>query len=157
MPTGEQMLVRFSIALFLGAIIGWEREAAGKDAGIRTAMLVAGGASLYTMISLIMPSILGVDAKSFLSDRVAANIVVGVGFLGGGIIIKSGEHVRGLTTAAVVWMVAAIGMLVGFGLVRFAALVAIPTTGLLYVMRKLKLEERIRGEKVEKRECGVGE
>src|SRR5258708_6807353 len=120
--TYEQMLVRFLIALLLGAIIGWERESIGKDAGIRTAMLVAGGASLFTMISVLMPSVLGVDTTHFpiLSDRVVSNIVVGIGFLGGGIILKSGEHVKGLTTAAIVWTTAAIGTLVGLGLTQFS-------------------------------------
>lgn len=145
------MVVRFLIALVLGGLIGWERESVGKDAGIRTAMLVSGGAALFTMISLIMPEVLGIDTKAFpvLSDRVISNIVVGVGFLGGGIIFKTSDHVKGLTTAAIVWTTAAIGTFVGLGLTRFAATAAIIITVLLYILRKIKLYEHIRpGSKI---------
>ena len=115
-------------------------------------MLVEVGASLFTMISVLMPSVLGVDTANFpiLSDRVVSNIVVGIGFLGGGIILKSGEHVKGLTTAAIVWTTAAIGILVGLGLTEFAVTAAVLVTGLLYGLRKMKLYERIRpGEKLD--------
>lgn len=146
MLTFEQMTIRLFVALIVGAMVGLEREALGKDAGIRTSMLVAGGASLFTMISLMMPDILHVDTGKFgvLSDRVISNIVVGVGFLGGGIILKSGEHVKGLTTAAVVWVTAALGTLVGLGLMLFAFTSAIIIPGLLYLLRKVRLYERIR-------------
>ncbi len=140
------MLLRFTIALAVGALVGIEREAVGKDAGIRTSMLVAGGASLFTMISLMMPDIFGIDVSKFpvLSDRVISNIVVGIGFLGGGIILKSGEHVKGLTTAAVIWVTAALGTLVGLGLTKFAFTAAVIIAGLLYLLRKVKLYEFIK-------------
>jgi putative Mg2+ transporter-C (MgtC) family protein len=145
------MTVRLLVALVLGALIGLERELIGKDAGIRTAMLVSGGAALFTMISLIMPDILNVDTSQFpvLSDRVISNIVVGIGFLGGGIIFKTSDHVKGLTTAAVVWVTAAIGTLAGLGLARFAFTAALLITGLLYILRKVRLYEHIRpGSKI---------
>lgn len=144
--TLDQEVIRLVVAMALGAIIGWERESIGKDAGIRTAMLVAGGASLFTMISILLPSTLGVDTVKFpiLSDRVVANIVVGIGFLGGGIILKSGEHVKGLTTAAIVWTTAAIGILVGLGLIKFATVAAVIITIPLWIFRKMNLRERIR-------------
>ncbi|MBI4087471.1 MAG: MgtC/SapB family protein [Candidatus Liptonbacteria bacterium] len=148
----EQMVLRLVVSLALGALIGLERELLGKDAGIRTSMLVSGGAGLFAMISLVMPEVFNLDPENLntISDRVVSNIVVGVGFLGGGIILKSGEHVRGLTTAAVVWATAAIGTLVGLGLIKFAFTTALIITGLLYFLRKVGLYEIIRpGKKVE--------
>ena len=155
MLTFEQMTVRLLVALALGALIGLERELIGKDAGIRTAMLVSGGAGLFTMISVMIPSLLNVDTSAFpiLSDRVISNIVVGIGFLGGGIIFKTSDHVKGLTTAAVVWVTAAIGTLAGLGLTRFAITAALLITSLLYGLRKLRLYEHIRpGSKIHNEE-----
>ncbi len=152
MLTFEQMTVRLLVAITLGALIGWEREAIGKDAGIRTAMLVASGAAIFAMMSILMPYLAQVPAeeiKNTLPDRVLSNIVVGIGFLGGGIIFKTNDHVKGLTTAAVVWVTAAIGALVGLGLIQFAATAAVVITGLLYLLRKIRLYEHIRpGQKV---------
>lgn len=142
----EQEIFRLVVAMALGIVIGLERETIGKDAGIRTTMLVAGGASLFTIISIILPSVLGVDTSkvAVLSDRVIANVVVGIGFLGGGIILKSGEHVKGLTTAALVWTTAAIGIAVGLGMIKFAVASTIIITIPLLVMRKINLRDRIR-------------
>lgn len=142
---GDEIL-RLVVALALGVLIGWEREAIGKDAGIRTTMLVCVGATLFTIISVILPSALGVDTAKFpvLSDRVIANIVASIGFLGGGIIIKSGEHVKGLTTAAIVWTTTSIGILVGLGVFRLAVTAAVVITATLYALRKMNLREHIR-------------
>lgn len=144
--TLEHELLRLIVAMILGAIIGLERETIGKDAGIRTTMLVAGGASLFTIISILLPNTLGVDTSkvAVLSDRVIANVVVGIGFLGGGIILKSGEHVKGLTTAALVWTTAAIGIAVGLGLIKFAIASTVIITIPLWIMRKINLRDRIR-------------
>ncbi len=94
------------LAVFLGAILGWQRVSRGKPAGPRTYALVTAGAALFTILS--------VSAFS-LSDpsRVASQIVVGIGFLGAGIIFKKDNHTEGLTTAAGLWITAAIGMAVG--------------------------------------------
>lgn len=152
MLTFEQMLVRFLIALALGALIGLEREMVGKEAGIRTAMLVAGGASLFTVIALTLPYLIAISPEN-LSEILArnsgflgviANIVVGIGFLGAGIIIQTGEHVRGLTTAAVIWLTAALGVLAGLGLIQFAVVVTLITATLLYLLRKVGMYERVR-------------
>ncbi len=156
MLTFEQMVTRLLIALALGALIGLEREAVGKDAGIRTAMLVTAGAAVFAMISILMPYIAQVppeEIKNTLPDRIISNIVVGVGFLGGGIIFKTTDHVRGLTTAAVIWVAAAIGTLVGIGLIPFATVTAILTTSMLYILRKVHLYEHIRpGHKIHENE-----
>lgn len=154
MLTFSQMLVHFVAALILGGLMGLEREFLGKEAGIRTCMLVAGGASLFTIISLIMPSVLGVDVDKLgiLSDRVVSNIVVGVGFLGAGVVIKTNEHVRGLTTAAVIWATAAVGTLAGLGLIKFAATVAVIMSGMLFFLKHVGLYEKIRPEHRHKKE-----
>jgi len=152
MFTFEEMLLRLIAAVALGSLIGLERELVGKRAGIRTNIMVAAGAAIFAMISLAVPFIAGVSEeaiRSTLPDRVLANIVVGIGFLGAGIIVKEGLHVRGLTTAATVWFVAAIGTLVGIGLIKFATVAALGLTGLLYVLRKIDLYRLLGKEKRE--------
>jgi putative Mg2+ transporter-C (MgtC) family protein len=154
MLTFEQMLIRFAIALVLGALLGLERELVGKEAGIRTLMLVTSGAAIFSMIALALPSIVSAQTGN-LSDVVArnsgfltmiANIVVGIGFLGGGLIIKTGDRSRGVTTAALVWAAAAIGILVGVGLTEFAFVAAVVITALLYLLRKLNVSEKVEKE-----------
>jgi putative Mg2+ transporter-C (MgtC) family protein len=147
MLTLEQMIGHFIVALILGALVGIEREYAGKEAGVRTNMLVAGGAALFTMIGLTLPHLIATSSENlpeviarnsgFLS--MIGNIVIGIGFLGGGIIIKTKEHVIGLTTAATIWTTAAIGVLAGLGLIPFAVVSAVLVAGLLYLSRLTKL------------------
>lgn len=148
MLTFSEMAVRLLVALALGALMGLEREIVGKEAGIRTAMVVSGGASIFTMISLVIPYITGADLTQSASvvqfDRVISNIVVGIGFLGAGIIIKTDGHVRGLTTAALIWAAAAVGTLVGLNLLEFAAFSALLISGSLYLLRRIGIYERIR-------------
>ena len=79
---------------------------------------------------------------------VIANIVVGIGFLGAGIIIKTEERVHGLTTAAVIWAVAAVGTLAGIGLLEFAAATAIIFSGLLYILRKARVVEKLNPDNI---------
>lgn len=152
MLTFSQMLIRFLVAILLGALIGLEREMSGREAGVRTSMLVASGATIFTMIALALPYLVALSPEN-LAEVIArnsgflgviANIVVGVGFLGAGIIVKSGEHVRGLTTAATVWMTAAVGTLVGLGLLNFAAVVTVVSTSSLYFLKKIRAFEKIR-------------
>lgn len=127
------MILHVVLALFLGGVLGWQRENWGKSAGPRTYALVAGGSALFTIISI----------TAFGSDmaRVAAQIVVGIGFLGAGTILHKENRVEGLTTAAGLWMVAAIGMAVG---VRYYILaIAVSVLSLAIFMfddRKFKKE-----------------
>ena len=144
------MFVRLIVAIVLGAILGVEREFVGKEAGVRTEMLVAGGASIFAMVGLMLPYIaaqmsgsavdLGAQSNSF---GIIANVVVGIGFLGAGLIIKMDDHPRGITTAALVWTTAAIGILAGIGLLAFATTAAILIAFLLFVFRKLNIAERM--------------
>ena len=149
----EDMIIRLVVALVLGVLVGLERELIGKEAGIRTAMLVSGGAALFSMVALELPYIVSVSTGN-LADVIArnsgflgviANIVVGIGFLGAGIIMKHESRVHGLTTAAVIWVTAAIGVLVGIGLIPFATISAVIIAVLLYILRGINVgpkEER---------------
>jgi putative Mg2+ transporter-C (MgtC) family protein len=104
------MILRLLLAAALGAIIGYQRERAGKPAGLRTHILICAGAALFTVVSLY-----GFDGGADPS-RVAAAVVVGIGFLGAGAIMhREGALVAGLTTAATIWVVAGIGLAVGAG------------------------------------------
>jgi len=116
MPIELEMVLRILMAAALGAIIGYQRERAGKPAGLRTHTLICIGAALFTIASLY-----GFGAVAD-PARVAAGIVAGIGFLGGGAIIRRGEGViEGLTTAATIWAVAAIGLAAGAGLYLISA------------------------------------
>lgn len=127
-------------ATLLGGIIGFEREWTGKSAGLRTYALVALGACLFIVLSTKMPG-----APSLDPSRVLSQIVVGVGFIGAGLIIVQGGKVRGLTTAAGLWVTAALGAAVGLRLYFIAASSAFLTLGILWVLRKveLRLAQRI--------------
>jgi putative Mg2+ transporter-C (MgtC) family protein len=149
MLTFEQMFIRFVIALVLGGLLGLERELVGKEAGVRTLMLVTSGAAIFTMIGLALPYIVSAQTGN-LADVVArnsgfltmiANIVVGIGFLGAGLIVKTNDHPHGVTTAALVWTAAAIGILAGVGLYAFAVAATVIIAILLYILRKLNISE----------------
>jgi putative Mg2+ transporter-C (MgtC) family protein len=151
MLTFEQMLVRFVVALALGALLGLERELVGKEAaGIRTLMLVTSGAAIFSIVALVIPYITAAtigalpDANLLNSGfAILANIVVGIGFLGAGLIIKTNDQPHGVTTAALVWAAAAIGVLVGIGLFEFAVSASIILAILLYFLRTLNISERL--------------
>jgi putative Mg2+ transporter-C (MgtC) family protein len=100
----QEDLFKLLLAVLIGGIIGLEREMHAKAAGLRTLTLITVGATLFTMLSL-----------PFTDDRVIANIVTGVGFLGAGAILLSEGRVRGLTTASSIWVAAALGMAIGLG------------------------------------------
>ena len=124
-----EMVLRFLLATALGAGIGYQRERAGKTAGLRTHMLVSCGAALFTLVSVYGFGGAGVD-----TSRVAAGVVVGVGFIGGGVIFRGarGEEVAGLTTAATIWVTAAIGLAAGAGMYLLSLIAtAIIVAGLL--------------------------
>lgn len=116
-PIEYQFLIGLAFSVVLGFIIGSERESRGKDAGISTHILVIMGAMLFTFISSV------VDPAS--TSRIAAQVVTGIGFLGAGLIIKDGGNVRNLTTAASLWVAAAIGMAIGFQFYAVAILASV--------------------------------
>ncbi len=125
------------LAAYLSAIIGMDRERKAHDAGLRTHMLVGVGACLFTVLSyLAFP---GADPA-----RIASQILPGIGFLGAGTILKYGRNVKGLTTAASIWITAAVGMAVGVG-AWFLALCA--TLLIWFVLVMLRHVERQHFEK----------
>ena len=111
-------ILKILLALLLGGLIGIERDVRDKAAGFRTLMFICVGSTLFTILSLKLASQGSGDIT-----RIAANIVSGVGFLGAGVILRERGQVRGLTTAATVWLVAALGMAVGAGEQLFAVIV----------------------------------
>ena len=131
MPVELEMVLRILLAMALGAIIGFQRGKAEKPAGMRDLILISAGSALFTMVSIYG---FGADPA-----RVAAGIVTGIGFLGAGAIIRRGEGgvVKGLTTAATIWITAGIGLAAGAGMYIIAAV----TTFLVLVV--LLLPHRI--------------
>lgn len=95
-----------SIAFIIGAVIGLEREFRSKPAGFRTMIFICVGSCLYTILSK--------ESNTVSPDRIASNIVTGIGFIGAGVIFKEGISVNGLTTAALIWITAALGMAIGY-------------------------------------------
>ena len=140
--TGDEFAIvgRLLLAGFLGGFIGLERELRGYPAGIRSLALVTIGSCLFTDVSRLM----GGD------DRVAAQIVTGIGFLGAGVIFREGYTVRGITTAATIWSAAAIGMSIGIGLYIVAILGSIALFGALearpLTRRIVEFVRRVGGE-----------
>jgi putative Mg2+ transporter-C (MgtC) family protein len=105
-----EVFTRLLVAAALGGIIGLERELTGKEAGLRTMILICVGSALFTEMSQVLGAGSGAD-----STRIASNIVTGIGFLGAGTILHQGATVKGLTTAATIWVAAAVGMAAGAG------------------------------------------
>jgi putative Mg2+ transporter-C (MgtC) family protein len=121
---GWKQLGELGLAFALSSLIGLEREWRQKAAGLRTHTLVGLGAALFIIISKYGFNDVLSDGRVILDpSRVAAGVVSGIGFIGGGLIFVRGDIVRGLTTAAIVWMTAAIGMACGAGLVLLALVV----------------------------------
>ena len=126
MPIVLEMVLRLLLAAALGAVIGYQRERAGKQAGLRTHILISSGAALIALVSIYG---FGSDSDP---ARVAAGVVVGVGFLGAGVILhREGGIVAGLTTAATIWVMAGIGLAAGVGLYVVAAVATAIVLGVL--------------------------
>lgn len=131
--TQLELTVRLIVALLLGAVIGWEREAQRMPAGFRTHALVSLGSAIFTVVSAYAFTGPGSDPT-----RIAAQIVSGIGFVGGGAILHYGGTVRGLTTAASLWAVAGVGMAAGAGLFVVAAISAMLIITALEVFQRLE-------------------
>lgn len=109
------LLAKLALATFLGGVVGWERETAGKPAGLRTNILICVGAAILADLSMHFARLAGATGLVGDPARLAAQIVSGVGFLGAGTIMQARGTVTGLTSAATLWVVAAIGMTAGAG------------------------------------------
>ena len=125
----DEALLRLSLAAVLGGAIGVERELREREAGLRTHLLVSLGSALFTIVSAYGFHEFVKSGQTVDPTRIAAQIVTGIGFLGAGAIIRQGLSVRGLTTAATLWVVAAVGLASGAGYYSAAAI----TTGLVLI------------------------
>lgn len=119
-----------SVAFIIGAVIGIEREFRSKPAGFRTMILICVGSCLYTILSK--------ESNTVSPDRIASNIVTGIGFIGAGVIFKEGISVNGLTTAALIWITAALGMAVGYHNYPIAIVVAAMVVIALFVLEPVQ-------------------
>jgi putative Mg2+ transporter-C (MgtC) family protein len=135
------------LAAFLGGLIGFERERKGKAAGLRTYTLVCVGATLFTMIAMRSFMLFGSETSSFDPSRIVGQLVLGVSFLGGGVIFLREQHVSGLTTAAGLWVTVAIGAAIGLYLYRLAIFSAALSILILSVFRLI--EKRLVEQKGE--------
>ncbi|MBD3260761.1 MAG: MgtC/SapB family protein [Candidatus Altiarchaeales archaeon] len=133
------ILEKIAVSAFCGALIGLEREHAEKPAGLRTNMLISVGATLFTLASIMSWKYTSGAAPTVDPGRIAAQIVSGIGFLGAGVILKTGMNIIGITTAATIWLVAAIGMMIGLGYPLLGFIVALASTGALFLLGKLEL------------------
>jgi putative Mg2+ transporter-C (MgtC) family protein len=124
-------LVRCGMAAVCGGLIGIERELKNKPAGFRTNILICLGSSIYMAVGLLVHG--NVDPT-----RIAAQVVTGIGFLGAGCIIQSGNHVRGLTTAATIWVVASIGIVAGAGYPVLALIASVIVITTLAALRRVE-------------------
>lgn len=123
-----QIVARLTLAAVCSAAVGFEREAAQKAAGLRTHTLVGVGAAMFTIVSII-----GFEGAD--QSRVAAQIVTGIGFLGAGAIFREGAFVKGLTTAAGLWAVAALGLAAGSGSYPLVLIGTVVVLAVLYALR----------------------
>ena len=123
--------ISLGAAVLAGGMIGLEREWANKPAGLRTNLLICVGSCLICIVSQHAG---GPDVT-----RIAAQIVSGVGFIGAGAILRINQHITGVTTAATIWLVAAIGMALGFGMIGLGLTVAIFSTIVLFILGRFEL------------------
>lgn len=128
-------VLKLFLALALGGMIGFEREVRDKAAGFRTLMFICVGSTLFTIFSIRLVQLFGQPGDP---ARIAAQIVTGVGFLGAGVIMRENGEVRGLTTAATIWLVSAIGVGVGAGLYLFTSLATAVILLILFIFPTLE-------------------
>ena len=136
--TATSAIFKLALSLLLGGIVGFERKRKGQVAGARTFALISMGATLAMIVSIYIPQVY-LGLKNGDPGRVAAQVITGVGFLGAGAIIQTKGSVRGLTTAAGIWMVAALGLAVGVGLYWIAI---VSTVLILFTLVSLEQYER---------------
>ncbi len=139
-------IIRIVVAMLLGGLVGMERQLRGRVAGLRTNILVCIGAAAVTIVFDRMFIQYTIDSSSVIRmdpARIAAGIITGVGFLGAGAIIKSNDSIRGLTTAASIWAVAAIGIATGVGYYVIAATLTALILFSLYILHTLPLSRNV--------------
>jgi len=131
-----EVILRLLLSAILGGLIGLEREIHGRPAGFRTHLLVSLGACVFTVTSIYFYRIYGAGAVD--PSRVAAQVVTGIGFLGAGAIIREKASIRGLTTAACLWVASAVGVACGLGAYAVSAVVTLVAIGSLLLLKKVE-------------------
>jgi putative Mg2+ transporter-C (MgtC) family protein len=126
----HHFLVRVGVSLLCGCIVGFERELRGKPTGMRTCVLICLGTALFVRLGAVMSAFSDKGDAS----RVLGQVVTGIGFLGAGVIMSRGDAIIGVTTATVVWILAATGALIGAGKFSEAIAIAVVTVGVLTVL-----------------------
>ena len=136
-----ELVLRLVLAAVLGGILGLEREVRGRAAGIRTYLTLCLGSALIMIISEYYTISYGLPPKWVMNDqgRIAAQAVTGIGFLGAGVILRYKDHIRGLTTAACVWVACAIGLAIGGGFYLFGLVVTGLTVFSLIVLKRFEI------------------
>jgi putative Mg2+ transporter-C (MgtC) family protein len=129
---------KLSIAAFCGALVGLEREHAAKPAGLRTNIMICVGSALFTLASVLSYHLIANAAPAVDPGRIAAQVVSGVGFIGAGVILRTGLHITGITTAATIWFVAAVGVIIGLGFPLLGLLVSLTATLTLFILGRLE-------------------
>jgi putative Mg2+ transporter-C (MgtC) family protein len=142
----QEIIIRLSLSLLLGGLIGLERQYHHKPAGFRTMIMISIGSCLFSLLSTLLDQSAG-------GHRIAANVVTGIGFLGAGVIFRSANRVNGITTAASIWAVAAVGMSIGNGY-YFMSFIA--TSMILSVLAMLPYVEKLMEKKHLYREYTIG-
>lgn len=142
------ILSRIGISILFGFMLGFEREITGKFAGLRTHILVCTGACVFTILSIYGFKMQEVAGFSGVNDpaRIAAQIITGIGFIGAGTVMRSGTNILGITTAATLWVCAAVGMACGTGEFGLAAIATISSMAILILIRifeKRVIQQRI--------------
>jgi putative Mg2+ transporter-C (MgtC) family protein len=131
-----EVILRLLLSAILGGLIGLEREIHGRPAGFRTHLLVSLGACVFTVTSIYFYRIYGAGVVD--PSRVAAQVVTGIGFLGAGAIIREKASIRGLTTAACLWVASAVGVACGLGAYAVSAVVTLVAIGSLLLLKKVE-------------------
>jgi putative Mg2+ transporter-C (MgtC) family protein len=131
-------ILKIVISFFVGALLGFEREYHDKPAGLRTIILITVGSTLFTMVS---------NSFDVNPERVASNIVTGIGFIGAGVMFRQGTDIKGITTAATVWLAAALGMAIAQEMYVLTAVVVVIVLGTLALMSKLEKQIFVHGQK----------
>ncbi|MGV3540474.1 MAG: MgtC/SapB family protein [Rufibacter sp.] len=132
----QTIALRLFLSTLLGGLLGWERESRRQQAGLRTHMIICVGACLLMLLSVYIPQTF-TQYRNVDPGRIAAQVVSGIGFLGAGAIFRLGANTHGLTTAATIWAVAAVGLTVGVGMYEAAALATLVLLFVLSILDKV--------------------
>ncbi|MDH3360696.1 MAG: MgtC/SapB family protein [Desulfobulbaceae bacterium] len=134
LPLTLDFWLKVGLTFLCGGVIGLERQLRGKAAGIRTSILICMGTQTFVSLSVVINS----GTTGYDPSRVLGQVVTGIGFIGAGVIMGKGGEVKGVTSAAIIWMLAAIGSAIGFGYLTMAATLTLMTVGVLIGVEMLE-------------------